>query len=37
MMTTRLNINIDIGEIIRVNNRDEIYEQIQILKDEESK
>lgn len=37
MMTTRLNINIDIGEILRVNNWDEIYEQIQMLKAKESK
>ena len=35
MMTTRLNINIDIGEILRVNNWDEIYEQIQMLKAKE--
>ena len=37
IMTTRLNKNIDVGKIIRVNNWDEIYSEIQKMKNEEIK
>ena len=36
-MTTRLNKNIDVGKIIRVNNWDEIYSEIQKMKNGEIK
>ena len=37
IMTTRLNKNIDVGKIIRVNNWDEIYSEIQKMKNGEIK